>query len=1099
MTNNFGTYAQINAKLNKLFITVSKKDVLVTGIELANEVLLVLGVTNQDLRSSEDILNDAFSNAKFRNQKMELWFERHPYFKAARVALNHYHGNLPIETYFYQLNESSNKARISAVTQLSSNWEDSILTMLPHYKVGIDFFLNYNNKSISLVITNQGKLRVLELSEKLSNTQIEIFEKIQGCLHYQGFDPDTGESIPYEPQRTIHRTLWNSLELQEVNKKFYYGISEHFTSLHEFIVLNNHFKLSSNDIDTESKIFSTRLIGRILFLWFLKKKGIIDQSHDYFDANDLSANDYYEKKLKVLFFNVLNTPTSERYSRDRITPYLNGGLFEPHSNDWVGEKIKFPSNWFCSLYTHFEKFNFTTDESNPEYEQIAIDPEMLGRVFENLLASIRPETANAANERNNKGTFYTPREIVSFMNKEVLKNYLKNVVVNPKDHFGIEKLIDMNDAEFIEHKSSGMTYLWGKRSIEIRAEIIEALNNVKIFDPACGSGAFPIGFMQLIVRTYDRLSAFYDISVDKHRLSKSNEINDVYNTKLSILKKNLFGSDIEPMAIEIARLRSWLSIIIDDVGKIEPLPNLDFNFVCCNSLIPLDKSNYQITIFDSFENEGKHTLLREKYFNTHDSSEKSLLKNEFRELYNDVMNKSNEDKRVNQLLSWNPFESDKSSLFFDSRTMFNFDGFDIIIGNPPYINFGDISEESKKIYKTLKYLTYDAQGDIYTLFFEMGVNNLKDNGLLAFITSNKWLRASYGEKLRNFFIDSSNPKYLIDLGSGVFESATVDTSILIIEKSENLHSVKAITLDATMRLSNLSEIIQKYSINTSFSYNEPWTITSKLESSIKEKIERKGIPLKYWSEIDVNRGVLTGLNDAFILNKEQLQEVLKNCRSDSERSRTLEIIKPVLRGKDIKMNRIIWADRYLIAMVPFKNYKIDDFPSIKDWFTEASWSNDVPKGYGQSRLEQSGATHKVFNRVFKSRKKTSNKWFETQDPTAYIEKFKNRKIVFPAIMSNGPSFAIDDHGYLVNAPGNILIGENLDELLLFLNTIGYYALRKFYMGGGIEGELKVNRIEILPLPKDYGQLSTKQALYEYFDFSIDEIDEIEKYLNTFEK
>lgn len=607
------SYENINNILLKLINSQNRKTNTVMGIALANEVMIHLGVPQEDLFYGEDALNNAFENSKFKNQKMETWFEKHPFFDTARIALYHYKGSLPVESNFYQLNEAATKAKISAITQLTPNWEDSKLTMHPNYSVGIDFFLNYEGNSLKIVITYQGNLRVLEISEHLSNTQIEILENIKGCFLINGIDLKTGERIPYEPQRTIHRTLWNAFELQQVNKKFYDGVADHFSELYQHLKNNPPKDANVDFIDNETKLFSSRLLGRLLFLWFLKKKSIINHEMDYFGVGDFTSTEYYQNKLKTLFFNVLNTPVESREYNDVLTPYLNGGLFEPHINDWVDCEISFPINWFSSLFKHFNKFNFTTDESTLDYEQVAIDPEMLGRVFENLLASIRPETEASANERSKKGAFYTPREIVTYMNKETLKEYLKSYVDNENDHKGIDNLIEMNDARYLENKSSGISELWGKRSDEVKIILLEALDNLKILDPAVGSGAFPIGMMQLLVKTYERLSSTYDIKLKKHRLLKSSELSDSYLTKLSILRNNLYGVDIEPMAIEIAKLRSWLSLIVDDKGEIEPLPNLDFNFVCANSLIPLDKP-VQVNLFEDLNYEEEIERLREEFF-----------------------------------------------------------------------------------------------------------------------------------------------------------------------------------------------------------------------------------------------------------------------------------------------------------------------------------------------------------------------------------------------------------------------------------------------------------------------------------------------------
>jgi hypothetical protein len=1102
MTRNiYGQFQNLNELVGKLWQNYDKRAAVHIGIDLANEIMHILGVPREELKKGDAILDKAYPNAKFRNQKMELWFEKHPYLGNARIALYHYDkGKLPVESKFYQLNESSTKARISATTQLTSNWEDSVLTMIPDYKVGIDYFLSSDGKSLLVVVTNQGNLRVLELTETLSNTQIEIFEKIKNCFLYDGIDAKTGENIPFEPQRTIHRTLWNALELQEVNKKFYNGVADHFIGLFNFLKSNAPIGVSKENIDSESKLFSSRLLGRLLFLWFLRKKEIISKSQGYFSTEGETSSEYYERKLKLLFFGILNKPISERDSDDTITPYLNGGLFEPHKNDWADKKVTFPKDWFDSLFDHFGKFNFTTDESSPEYEQIAIDPEMLGRVFENLLASIVPETSKAANERNNKGAFYTPREIVSYMNKEALKSYLKTNIQNPKDDQGIDRIIDMNDADFVEQKSSGKLEIWGNRTDEVRVKLIDALNDLKILDPACGSGAYPIGLMQLLVRTYDRLSAIYDDSIKKHRPLKLNEANDVYKTKLFIIKSNLYGIDIEPMAIEIARLRSWLSLIIDDKGSIEPLPNLDFNFVCANSLIPLDEKAYQISIFDNLEHEEKLRKLRDTYFDTHEPLEKIDLRNEFAKTYNMELREDEGYKRIQQLKSWNPFESDKPASFFDSKTMFNIDGFDLVIGNPPYIHFEDIREASLNIYKPLNYKTYEARGDIYTLFYEMGLMNLKEYGHLCYITSNKWMRAGYGQSLRDYLVKESNPKLLIDLGSGVFESATVDTNILLLQKTDYENKTTAVVYNADARRYRMEDYLQKNFVVLLLEVGQPWIILSSIEQSIKEKIKRNGIPLKDWRGIRINRGILTGLNEAFILDETKRNEIIRNCVDEEEKTKTEAMIRPILRGKDIKKNSYDWAHKYVIfAYNGISKALIQEYPSV---YSHLSKFRQKLEKRGQCRYLSNGKTNNPNNDHYPGYPGMHH-WLELDNNPKkdQLEEFLKPKIVYSEIVSS-PQFCLDLQGYVPEATAFYMFGDQLEYLTYILNSdITSWIFKKYYAGGGLGDSgyrYKKTYIENLIIP-----LIPKNE-FNYDDLNVAELyglndDEVKYILNSLDE
>jgi len=1090
--NNFSLFPELNKLIVGLWNEDNKRKALDLGIEIANELMHILGIGKDELLSGEDALNEAFPNSKFKNQKMEKWYEKHPFFGGARVALYHYKkGTRPVESYFYWLNESATKARISATTQLFANWEDSKLTMKPEYNVGIDFFLSGNAKSLLMVITNEGNLRVLEFSESLSNTQIEILNHIQGCALYDGIDPVTGQNIPFEPQRTIHKTLWNALELSEVNKQFYSGIADQFTLLCQHLLENRPDGISESVMKEGRKIFSSRLIGRLLFLWFLRKKGIINDDYNYFDLENMDSSEYYERKLKILFFSTLNTPINKRLVNDKKTPYLNGGLFDAHENDWANKKITFPNGWFENLYAHLNKFNFTTDESSPEYEQVAIDPEMLGRVFENLLASIVPETSDAANERKNKGAFYTPREIVSFMCKESLRTYLKSYTKNEKDFLGIDRLIDMNDSDFLMDKSTGVSELWGTRSEVVKEKLIEGINEIKILDPACGSGAFPIGLMQLIIKTLDRLTAFYDDEIGKFRLGKPNEKNDIYKTKLFIIRKMLYGSDLEPMAIEISKLRAWLSLIVDNLGDIEPLPNLDFNFVCANSLIHLSgsKDTYQqMNIFneDTFEDDFK--ALRDKYFNAHSFVEKNALRTKFDDIFQTQLSEAGNTLRARQLKSWNPFLCNKPSDFFDSKFMFDIEGFDIVIGNPPYIHFEDMKDVSKNLYKPMRYYqSYEARGDIYTLFYEMGLQNLKPNGTLCYITSNKWMRAGYGQSLRDKVFYHYQVDSLIDLGSGVFESATVDTNIIIVRNSKYISPTKAVTLSHDVSKTNMSDYIKQNYVDIKFKLGEPWVVLSSIEQSIKSKLEKYGIPLSEWPDIKINYGIKTGLNEAFIVDEKKREQILNSCKTPEERELTDKLIRPILRGRDIKRNSYEWAHYYII-LAYFDSHKFipTKCPSIYNHLKRLE--NDL-KNRGQCKYLSSGKTRNVNDNDYPGYKGMHH-WLELDNCPSkkYLDLFDNPIIAWQRITQSN-NFCLTEKNMLVlDSMAFLTAKKELMPSLQYLlcSQLFYYWMRKNVHEYGESGFRLSNQFVAI-FPAIMEKVSTEEEMYNFYHLTEEEI------------
>lgn len=690
-------FNDFDAKIKQLTNELDPRKSLDIAIETANEFLKILDPTARDLKISEDALDEAIPANKFPNHKVENWFANHPYFTGDKVALQFYSSDM-VETKFYWLSDSATKARVSAGVMLTPNWEDLELNRNDSYKVGIDFFLTSNAKSLLVVVSNNGNLRLLEFSEKLSHTQIEILQKLRG-------------SLGLSTKEQIHKTLWDALALSEVNKKFYAGIAEQFN------ILLNHLTADGKDKE-DSKLFASRLLGRILFIWFLRRKNIIQEQFGYFELDGNDSTKYYDSKLKKLFFATLNKPIGERQGEDDKTPYLNGGLFEAHDNDWAHKTVEFPTGFFNGLYEHLEKYNFTTDESSPEYEQVAIDPEMLGRVFESLLATQITDTGDQA--RKAKGAFYTPREIVGYMCKESLRHYLYIELDSEILNEGVDKLLDATDSEWVINHSNSIRNLWGEANRNtVPLQVIGALNKLKILDPACGSGAFPMGMLQLILKTYERLDSTYD----------------PYKKKLQIIQENIYGVDIEPMAVEISRLRAWLSLVVDeeDGRDIEPLPNLDFKFVCANSLLPLEQ---QRGLFADVNLHEKLAEVRAKFFNARKPEMKEKWKKEYKKLTGNGQATIDGDVRDTQLKSFDPFMNSQNAEFFDADYMFGVPKFDIVIGNPPYGAKYPTKHKAifQKIYGSAK--TKDGvKGslDTYSLFIDLGLFHNIETGVLCYI------------------------------------------------------------------------------------------------------------------------------------------------------------------------------------------------------------------------------------------------------------------------------------------------------------------------------------------------------------------------------
>lgn len=694
---------------------------------------------SDDIESNFELFTDGDNKLK-ANQN---WFFSDDVVKdrlaTYKIKLN---PGLNLDLKVYGLTKPS-KRTISWVQALTPNFEDEPFN--GKFNVGIDFVIPASLDRIVVILSKNYVIRTMELKGKLTATYLEILSKWQSI---SDFDNKT----------ELHNILWESLDLHPINKRFYEGIQQ------RFIWLKQHLEESETHDSDHSAQFANRLIGRIIFCWFLDKKGLIEPSKLYFDSQSFKKDtDYYRSRLEPLFFKVLNTPVSERDTDDLMTPYLNGGLFEPKPGDMFGSnKLTFPANYFDDLYEFFHSYNFTTDESTSQFQQVAIDPEMLGRIFENLLAEITEEAGEQA--RKAKGAFYTPREIVDYMCREALRGFLAGRMKN--DEFlnqRLYQLIDAPDREFQDQDHN-----WRRDWKPYKEEILGILDDLKVFDPACGSGAFPMGMLQLLVKVYERLEPRFD----------------AHKAKLQIIERNIYGADIEPMAVEISRLRAWLSLIVDVEGgmsKVHPLPNLDFKFVCANTLIPLDDKQ-PMMFGDDPELAEKLQSIRDQYFNTESINKKQKLRRDYEKLVNQEETLFGDSLKTVQLKTYRPFETDTTANFFEPLHMFGFEKFDIVIANPPYISAvvarKTMPTELRDSYKNI-YKSANGAYDLYILFFELGFNLLQPDGVMVYITPRKYLSALYGQSFRANIGLNRLSKIADFYDDRVFKSASVSTLISV--------------------------------------------------------------------------------------------------------------------------------------------------------------------------------------------------------------------------------------------------------------------------------------------------------------------------------
>ena len=934
-------------------------------------------------------------------------------------------------------------------------------------------------------------------------------------------------------------------------KELFLHVSEH---LETNISTKNALELAGTDIPR----FTKKLLGQIVFLYFLQKKGWLGVPQNdkwgtgqknflqsLFNKADNEGKNFFNSYLRFLFYEALARQHGEdNYYRklDCHIPFLNGGLFEANY-EWENYEINLPNILFrnnekviktgdigTGILDVFDRYNFTIREDEPLEKEVAIDPEMLGKVFENMLE---------ITERKSKGAFYTPREIVHYMCQESLIHYLNNTL-NQKtsyEEFGtgqthlfgneanigqldiynehnnaIVPKIDIEDfihncIFYIEHDNrvadkgkETETYNY-KLPETIRKnvdQIDKLLTNIKICDPAIGSGAFPVGLLNELVTLQlvliRHLSDSY-LSQKLKRIGLKPEEYDrhpekyAYRVKRHSIQESIYGVDIDASAIDIARLRLWLSLVVDeeDFDNIEALPNLDYKIVCGNSLIGLpENAMHDLNVEKELEN------LKETFFAENNELRKKELRLEI-------------NKKIRELLdsaeSFANYKIDFDFKLFFSEVWRENGGFDIVIGNPPYVQLQKNGGELSKLYgpkkegkKTIPspYQTYDSMGDIYSLFYERGYQLLKQHGRLCFITSNKWMRAGYGENTRKFFVKNTNPEQLIDFaGVKVFESATVDTNILMFSKDKNRQQTKACIVKKD-GIKDLSVFIRQNSTNCNFS-TDSWVILSPIEQSIKAKIEAVGTPLKDW-DIQINYGIKTGFNEAFIISGEKRKELIE------QDPKSAELIRPILRGRDIKRYGYEFADLYLITTFPSLKIDIGLYPAVKQHLLS----------FGYDRLKQTGELG--------ARKKTNNQWFETQDSISYWEDFYKQKIVWKAVGRN-LAFSLLEEGSFLTAPASFITSDN--NLFLLGILCSSYAKYFIYNNSDTTGAgdimLNIQSLEKLPIPilspenqtvfcekvskvLEFKQNSTETILmekelnkmiYDIFNFDMDEIEFIE--------
>lgn len=677
----------------------------------------------------------------------------------------------------------------------------------------------------------------------------------------------------------LHNAWQKTLDTKELNKRFYQELSCWYFWAMDHVSFPDDAEKNSEIRNSTSLI---RLITRIIFIWFIKEKGLVPET--FFDRRELSrilkefagnkaSHSYYHAILQNLFFGTINQKMNERgfakegsfqYNKTsygiknlyryadlfafspkeaialfKDIPFLNGGLFDCLDKEDEDGKVQYsdgfsrnpkkqaivPDILFFGSEQEYDLnpvygtknkrykvkglieilsgYKFTIAENTPIEEEVALDPELLGKVFENLLASYNPETKTTA--RKQTGSFYTPREIVNYMVDESLKAYLKQAL---SDKAGIK----------VEDAATGLEILFSYTEQEHAFThdetkmLIQAIDTCKILDPACGSGAFPMGILHKLVHILHKLDPkneqWKERQIQKALLMddpaiRENLIADIesafenneldYGRKLYLIENCIYGVDIQPIAVQIAKLRFFISLVVEQSMQpgeenlgIRSLPNLETKFVAANSLIGLNKPN-QFTLQNNpkikeLENELKD--IRHKYFSAKSRKDKLDCQRKDKQLRKKIseflLKDGWDNKSAQQVAAFDPYDQNASSPFFDPEWMFGVkEGFDVVIGNPPYFIAKATNTPKEILYEYLKYYSADFKVNLYALFLEKGIILCKRNGINSFIVPDTSLNLPAFKKLREYILKNAALKFISHYQENVFETGEVGKSVIL--------------------------------------------------------------------------------------------------------------------------------------------------------------------------------------------------------------------------------------------------------------------------------------------------------------------------------
>ena len=812
---------------------------------------------------------------------------------------------------------------------------------------------------------------------------------------------------------------------------------------------------------------------------------------------------------------------------------IDGFSRRPEARAHVPNKLFFGGTEDAALNTEFETkgkrypvkglidllngYKFTIDENTPLEEEVALDPELLGKVFENLLASYNPDTRRTA--RKQSGSFYTPRVVVDYMVDEALIAYFAGHL-NPSPASGrgvggkgqrpVNEILDLDpghgelDLPVVPVETASLSLssdrqAEGEASARLRrllshadtghefsdAEadtLVAAIETLKVLDPACGSGAYPMGILaKLFValrkldpdnrrwreqnlaplqqrlagarKTPDPLQRDAEVgdaetALEKHTRDFADPAYADYTRKLYLIEKCIFGADIQPIAVQIAKLRFFIALIVSqpiDRNKpnwnITPLPNLETKIVAANTLFGVPRHGAQGSLLDDPAIAEKEAELRDAnaaYFTARTRATKKRRKEKVQKLHEELVALLKRDgfvtaRDADRMARWDPFDQNRHADFFDVEWMFGLPRapdnseavFDIVIGNPPYVRQEEIKALKPLLKDAYHYECYTGTADLFVYFYERSVKLLKPQGVLSFITSNKWYRAKYGEALRLFMATQTHLNSIIDFGdAAVFTAIAYPTIVIATRREKPLNpppasdTVQALNWSQEAPVDSFPAVFaaQSFCIPQAELKKTGWQLEPPRQRQLLARIRAAGKPLGDYVNGRFYRGILTGLNEAFVIDG------ATRARLIAEDPQSAAIIKPYLRGRDVKRWRVEPQDLWLI--------KIESSENVSHPWSGKS-AAEAEKGFAKYYP----AIHAYFQNYRQSMIDRSDQghYFWELRSCAYWQEFEQPKIIVPAI-AEVPSFAPDFGRHYSNNKSTIFLPPRLTFSLGVLNS-----------------------------------------------------------------